>query len=555
MYLDQPGLMELWDRIKAVFAPKSHTHNYAGSSSPGGAAASAAKLSTPRDIVLRDAVDSIAQPFDGSKNVSIPVYSLKESYLDWGGKSIKGLVSPIGCALSADHSANRLAFIDGGAVSIEYSSDGGATWTDYGYSANLKSQLFTKSVGIPIGRTVSSEEYTASSATRVTISAEDKVYTKPRKMLMNISTSSALSLTVETRTGEDGAAWKEYGTYTISGWSGWNDIPLVLLTFGGRPSQTTNIKHLRLTIRATRVGSNKKECQLLAIRLFGDTDWISASSASGKGPMSSTGHLYDFDMAANATFPAGVKASSFTGQLNGSIATKDGVSASLEKLPTWTATPTDSTQLVRRDTDDKAAYGRVTFLTVWNYIKGKADALYAPKASPAFTGNPTAPTPPFGDSSKSLATTEFVANAITGASAPTDYIVAQGTCDFWTWRMWASGVAECWGSTGETYENVTSEWGSLYEGSAHSNGFPGNTSESSALAFSVKLDGATYTRLFKNVPEFCSCSFNPTGGAGISGIEIGGGLSALSTPTVYLLRPTPSRVDGHYSYCAKGRWR
>lgn len=555
MYLDQPGLMKLWDRMKAVFAPKSHTHDYAGSSSPGGAAASAAKLSTPRNIVLSDAVDSIAQPFDGSKNVSIPVYSLKESYLDWGGKSIDGLVSPIGCALSAEHSANRLAFIDGGAVSIEYSSDGGATWTDYGYSANYKSQLFTKSVGIPIGRTVSSEEYTASSATRVTISAEGKVYTKPRKMLMNISTSSTLSLTVETRTGEDGAAWKEYGTYTISGWSGWNDIPLVLFTFGGTPSQTTNIKHLRLTIRTTRVGSNKKECQLLAIRLFGNTDWLSASSASGKGPMSSTGHLYDFDMAANAIFPAGVKASNFTGQLNGSIATEDGVNASLEKLPTWTATPTDSTQLVRRDTGNTATYGRVTFLTVWNYIKGKADALYAPKASPAFTGNPTAPTPSFGDSSKSLATTEFVANAITGASAPTDYIVAQGTCDFWTWRMWASGVAECWGSTGATYEDVTSEWGSLYEGSAHSNGFPGNTSESSALAFSVKLDGVTYTRLFKNVPEFCSCSFNPTGGAGISGIEIGGGLSALSTPTVYLLRPTQAMVDGHYSYCAKGRWR
>ena len=405
MYLDQTGLLGLWDRMKAVFAPKSHTHDYAGSSSPGGAAASAAKLSTPRNIVLSDAVDSIAQPFDGSKNVSIPVYSLKDSYLDWGGKSIAGLVSPIGCALSAEHSANRLAFIDGGAVSIEYSSDGGATWTDYGFSANYKSQLFTKSVGIPIGRTVSSEEYTASSATRVTISAEGKVYTKPRKMLMNISTSSTLSLTVETRTGKDGAAWKEYGTYTISGWSGWNDIPLALLTFGGLPSQTTNIKHLRLTIRATRVGSNKKECQLLAIRLFGDTDWLSASYASGKGPMSSTGHLYDFDMAANATFPAGVKASSFTGQLNGSIATKDGVNASLEKLPTWTATPTDSTQLVRRDTANTATYGRVTFLTVWNYIKGKADALYAPKASPAFTGNPTAPTPSFGDSSKSLATT------------------------------------------------------------------------------------------------------------------------------------------------------
>lgn len=27
MYLDQPGLMGLWDRAKAVFAPKSHTHD------------------------------------------------------------------------------------------------------------------------------------------------------------------------------------------------------------------------------------------------------------------------------------------------------------------------------------------------------------------------------------------------------------------------------------------------------------------------------------------------------------------------------------------------
>lgn len=148
------------------------------------------------------------------------------------------------------------------------------------------------------------------------------------------------------------------------------------------------------------------------------------------------------------------------------------------------------------------------------------------------------------------------ASDITGLSAnAADYVVAKGKCDFWTWRMWKSGVAECWGSTGATYEDVTSEWGYLYEGSAHSNGFPGNTSESSALAFSVKLDGVTYKRLFKNVPEFCSCSFNPTGGSGISGIEIGGGLSALSTPTVYLLRPTQAGVDGHYSYYAKGRWK
>lgn len=80
--------------------------------------------------------------------------------------------------------------------------------------------------------------------------------------------------------------------------------------------------------------------------------------------------------------------------------TAEGVSASLEKLPTWVANPTDSTQLVRRDTNGTAEYGRVTFRTVWNYIKGKADAVYAavshthpylPLSGGTLTGNVTAP--------------------------------------------------------------------------------------------------------------------------------------------------------------------
>ena len=80
--------------------------------------------------------------------------------------------------------------------------------------------------------------------------------------------------------------------------------------------------------------------------------------------------------------------------------TEEGVNASLEKLPTWTAAPTDSTQLLRRDTGGTAAYGRVTFRTVWNYIKGKTDAVYAavshthpylPLSGGTLTGNVTAP--------------------------------------------------------------------------------------------------------------------------------------------------------------------
>ena len=53
-------------------APEDHTHNYAGSSSPGGAATSANKLATARTIKLTGAVNGQAT-FDGSKDITINV--------------------------------------------------------------------------------------------------------------------------------------------------------------------------------------------------------------------------------------------------------------------------------------------------------------------------------------------------------------------------------------------------------------------------------------------------------------------------------------------------
>ena len=37
-YLNMDGVTALWNKMKSTFATKSHTHNYAGSSSAGGAA-------------------------------------------------------------------------------------------------------------------------------------------------------------------------------------------------------------------------------------------------------------------------------------------------------------------------------------------------------------------------------------------------------------------------------------------------------------------------------------------------------------------------------------
>ena len=64
------GESSVSDQITAYAAPISHTHNYAGSSSAGGAATSAEKLSTARAITLSGAVNGSAN-FDGSGDANI----------------------------------------------------------------------------------------------------------------------------------------------------------------------------------------------------------------------------------------------------------------------------------------------------------------------------------------------------------------------------------------------------------------------------------------------------------------------------------------------------
>lgn len=134
-----------------------------------------------------------------------------------------------------------------------------------------------------------------------------------------------------------------------------------------------------------------------------------------------------------------------------------------------------------------------------------------------------------------------------------DFVVAEGKCDFWTYRMWNSGIAECWGHTSETTVSVTSEWGWLYDsGTGHTNGFPGNTTASSALKFNVTIGGKKYTKLFTSV-EHCDCNFISSNNAFT--IEIGSGLTNLQTPQVFLLRATSADVTGKFSYHAIGRWK
>ncbi|MCI6525364.1 MAG: hypothetical protein MR464_05325, partial [Bacilli bacterium] len=292
------------------------------------------------------------------------ITSRGEEYLDWGGASHSGSVSPIGMCLSAEHSANRVALINPDALTFEYSSDGGTTWTAYSYVGADKTKFCTTSLSLPIGRPNTSTDLVANkSKTRITITAQNGtkgyVYTSLKKMLVQVSTATTLSLLVETRTGtnyKNNGAWSSVGTYNLSGWSGWNDIP-TLFSLGGGTTQTNNNWQMRLTITCTTVSSSyPKTAEILGIRLFGDNCWTQASTLAG------TGNIYTYDMSGNVTFP---------GDLSVTKQFTVGGSALLKSGKQTTTSTADGGSNVYTFTDTK---GATSTFTVKNGSKGSTGA-------------------------------------------------------------------------------------------------------------------------------------------------------------------------------------
>ena len=292
-----------------------------------------------------------------------------EEYLDWGGPARRGSISPVGAALSAEHSANRLALINPNALTLEYSSDGGTTWTPYSYTGSDKTKICTTNLRLNIGRPDNTTNLVANkSKTRITITAEDGtheyLYTSMRKMLVNVSTATDISMLVETRTGtnyKNNGAWSSVGTYQLAGWSGWNDIPLGT-SLGGYVNQPQNNWQMRLTFSCPTVSSDApKEGAILGIRLFGENCWTPASNLAG------TGNIYTYDMGGNVSFPAGLSVNgAFT--IGGKALATVATSGSYNDLTNKPTIPTIPTNLVTTNTTQTISgtknFGAITANTI-----------------------------------------------------------------------------------------------------------------------------------------------------------------------------------------------
>jgi hypothetical protein len=60
----------------------------------------------------------------------------------------------------------------------------------------------------------------------------------------------------------------------------------------------------------------------------------------------------------------------------------------------------------------------------------------------------------------SIYTGAQIDEAVGKALPMSDCVIEQGTSGIWTYRKWASGIAECWGVQTGLTANLTTQWGS-----------------------------------------------------------------------------------------------
>lgn len=294
-----------------------------------GNAATATKLAKSRSISLGTGASGSVS-FDGSGNVTLPVNSVSESYLTWGGKNFSGSYGPIDAAMIPDLGANRLAFGSGDGIKIEYSRDSGATWTDYGTSDAQKSLLLSTGISFYIGKADSTNKATAAYMLRVTLDTDKiPVYTVLNKFALYISTdgNEGCYCSIDASLESTPTTWVNFSNKVdISGWSGWNIINTAnICTYGNLKSNQYGL--IRFTFGCTNGNDKYTGLHIMRLMGFGGVGWSTPSN------MAQYGTIYSYDGNQNVSFPARVTAPSFEG--NASSATKLTTSAGSATQPVY----------------------------------------------------------------------------------------------------------------------------------------------------------------------------------------------------------------------------
>lgn len=191
------------------------------------------------------------------------------------------------------------AFLPPSGIKLEYSTDGGATWLDYGTGDAHKRRLASMPNprnGYMLGGPNASGAF--GDMLRITYEPVDGRYGLVQSALVWVSTNggSRLLCSVETSTlGAKGTWVERVSPVEMTGWSGPNVVDLPQLTFGGYENQTTNTYGWRFTF-AKKEDVPEKRPEVCTIDLYGTSVLVPANE------MMRTGHLYSWDDEGNGHF-------------------------------------------------------------------------------------------------------------------------------------------------------------------------------------------------------------------------------------------------------------
>ena len=227
----------------------------------------------------------------------------------WNGIATINSVSPILMGVGEDFNANRLAYFPSERISIQYSTDGGSTWSNYSsIGTENKQRLCMNGYTAYLGNNSTTDR--TKNRLRITFDVGDLntnsvLYMITRKIAVYTGTNNATDFTCQLQTqtyaqyNSNVETFSNYGSsFTLGGNSGWNSYPINITLGGNSGTQTnsssTRIKALRMVFTQTGGTGNGLVSR---IRLYGETAYRTPSNYSNNG------HIYYADVNQNAKFP------------------------------------------------------------------------------------------------------------------------------------------------------------------------------------------------------------------------------------------------------------
>ena len=205
------------------------------------------------------------------------------------------------------------------AIDIEYSTDGGATWSDYGASATAKRNLFseTKASYFFLGKATSKAQNSKNCRLRVTIVPTDRYVSFSAFYCWINDQGSTVYMDLECSTiGNPDTFATVFTGQRVDGWSGHNIRYFPERKFGGSSTQTSNEYKYRMTFYPTAINSSYSAAHVDDIRFFGENVWTAPSAESNPAARDilMQNRMYGWDVSGNVTFPAELTATAFNGK-------------------------------------------------------------------------------------------------------------------------------------------------------------------------------------------------------------------------------------------------